>query len=161
MDPTGLRRLLYYRGKTCNLYKENPAVRGRKNPISYLSRIKNPKLPYLYVVRPYRPTATSSSLDISNSLGTTTSFSSLSKARVHYVLARPCRSIAVYLLFLPYLDRPLYAISCWPLPYTPCLPPPRAIEGVGGFIRSNYRNTNSGICCIWVSFVPRPQLGPL
>jgi hypothetical protein len=30
--------------------KKNPAVRGRKNPISYFSRIKNPKLPYLHVV---------------------------------------------------------------------------------------------------------------
>jgi hypothetical protein len=30
--------------------KKNPAVRGRKNPISHLSRIKNPKLPCLYVV---------------------------------------------------------------------------------------------------------------
>jgi len=39
----------------------------------------------------------SSSLDVSNSLGTTTSFFSLSKARVHYVLARPCRLIAVRL----------------------------------------------------------------
>jgi hypothetical protein len=30
--------------------KKNPAVRGRKNPISHLSRIKNPKLPCLFVV---------------------------------------------------------------------------------------------------------------
>ena len=29
--------------------KKNPAVRGRKNPISHLSRIKNPKLLYLYI----------------------------------------------------------------------------------------------------------------
>jgi hypothetical protein len=29
--------------------KKNPAVRGRKNPISHFSRIKNPKLPYLHV----------------------------------------------------------------------------------------------------------------
>jgi hypothetical protein len=29
--------------------KKNPTVRGRKNPISHLSRIKNPKLLYLYV----------------------------------------------------------------------------------------------------------------
>ena len=33
--------------------------------------------------------ATSSSLDVLNFLGTTTSFSSLSKARVYYILARP------------------------------------------------------------------------
>jgi hypothetical protein len=29
--------------------KKNPAVRGRKNPISHLSRIKNPKLLCLYI----------------------------------------------------------------------------------------------------------------
>jgi hypothetical protein len=29
--------------------KKNPAVRGRKNPISHLSKMKNPKLPYLYI----------------------------------------------------------------------------------------------------------------
>ena len=50
MDFTGLYRLLPYRGKTCNLYKENLAFRGRKNPISYFSRIKNLELLYLYVV---------------------------------------------------------------------------------------------------------------
>ncbi|OCK91921.1 uncharacterized protein K441DRAFT_663943, partial [Cenococcum geophilum 1.58] len=54
--------------------------------------------------------STSSSLNVLNSLGTTTSFSSLSKARVYYVLARPCQLIAVY-LFLLYLNRPLYTIS--------------------------------------------------
>ena len=52
------------------------------------------------------------SLDCLNSLKTITFFSSLSKAGVHYILARPCRLIAVYLLFLPYLNRPLCAISC-------------------------------------------------
>jgi hypothetical protein len=30
--------------------KKNPAVGGRKNPMSHLSRIKNPELPCLYVV---------------------------------------------------------------------------------------------------------------
>ncbi|OCK99651.1 uncharacterized protein K441DRAFT_651782, partial [Cenococcum geophilum 1.58] len=54
---------------------------------------------------------TSSSLDILNSLGTTAFFSSLSKARVYYVPARPCQLIAIYLLLLPYLNRPLYTIS--------------------------------------------------
>ena len=41
-DPSySSRRLLYYRGKTYNLYKENP--------ISHLSRIKNPSLLCLYI----------------------------------------------------------------------------------------------------------------
>ena len=83
--------------------------------MSNLSRMKNPDLPCLHVAAALRAYSTSSSLDVLNSLGTTASLSSLSKARVHYVLARPCRSIAVYLcllLFLLYLDRPLCAISC-------------------------------------------------
>ena len=58
--------------------------------MSSLSRIKNPNLPYLHVAAALQAYSTSSSLDILNSLGTTTSFSSLSKARVYYVLARPC-----------------------------------------------------------------------
>jgi hypothetical protein len=72
------------------LQEENPYSWGRKNPISSLSRIKNPDLPYLHIAAALRAYSTSSSLDVLNSLGTTTSLSSLSKARVHYVLARPC-----------------------------------------------------------------------
>src|ERR1700733_10630831 len=93
-------------GKLVYLQEENPYGWGRKNPISSLSRIKNPDLPCLHVAAALRPYSTSSSLDVLNSLGTTASFSSLSKARVHYVPARPCRLIAVYLLFLPYLNTP-------------------------------------------------------
>jgi hypothetical protein len=78
--------------------------------MSSLSRMKNPNLPCLHVAAALRAYSTSSSLDVLNSLGTTASLSSLSKARVHYVLARPCQSIAVYLP-LPYLNHPLYAIS--------------------------------------------------
>ncbi len=99
-------------GKLVYLQEENPCSWGRKNPMSSLSRMKNPELPCLHVAAALRAYSTSSSLDVLNSLGTTTSLSSLSKARVHYVLARPCRSIAIYLLPLPYLDCPLYAISC-------------------------------------------------
>ena len=81
--------------------------------MSHLSRMKNPDLPCPSVAAALRAYSyVLSSLDCLNSLGTTASFSSLSKAGVHYVPARPCRSIAVYLLFLPYLDRPLCAISC-------------------------------------------------
>jgi hypothetical protein len=81
--------------------------------MSYLSRMKNPDLPCPSVAAALRAYSyVLSSIDVLNSLGTTASFSSLSKARVHYVPARPCRSIAVYLLLLPYLNRLLYAISC-------------------------------------------------
>jgi hypothetical protein len=38
-----------------------------------------------------------SSLDNLNSLKTTTFFFSLSKAKVHYILAKLCQSIAIYL----------------------------------------------------------------
>src|SRR6266705_6717291 len=65
-------------GKTCSLQEEKPYSWGRKNPMSHLSRIKNPDLPYpsiaaalrAYILRP-------ASLDVLVSLGTTTSFSGL------------------------------------------------------------------------------------
>ena len=113
MDPIWpMQTTLSQGGKLVYLQEENPCSWGRKNPISSLSRIKNPELPYLHIAAALRAYSMSSSLDILNSLGTTASLSSLSKARVHYVPARPCRSIAVYLLPLLYLDCPLYAISC-------------------------------------------------
>ena len=51
------------------------------------------------------------SLDVLTSLGTTISFSSLSKVGVHYILARPCQLITI--LIVSYIfNYPLYAISC-------------------------------------------------
>jgi len=61
--------------------------------------MKNPNLPYLHVAAALWAYSTSSSLDVLNSLGTTASFSSLSKARVYYVPARPCQLITVYFVF--------------------------------------------------------------
>ena len=58
--------------------------------MSSLSRMKTPDLPCLDIAAALRAYSTSSSLDILNSLRTTAFFSSLSKARVHYALARPC-----------------------------------------------------------------------
>ena len=58
--------------------------------MSSLSRMKNPNLPYLHIAAALRAYSMSSSLDVLNSLGTTTFFSSLFKARVYYALARPC-----------------------------------------------------------------------
>jgi hypothetical protein len=87
------------------LQEENPCNLGEEKPQFAMStRSSGPVGLRLHPIPP--------SLDCLNFLGTTTSFSSLSKAGVHYVLARPCRLIAVYLLFLLYLNRPLYAISC-------------------------------------------------
>src|SRR6266702_6815523 len=91
-------------GKLVYLQEENPCSWGRKTPMSSLSRMKNPELPCLHVAAALWAYSTSSSLDVLNSLGTTTSLFSLSKARVYYVLARLCRSIAVYLLPFLYLD---------------------------------------------------------
>jgi hypothetical protein len=92
--------------------------------MSHLSRIKNPNPPHPSVAAAlWAYGYILSSLDVLNSLGTTASFSSLSKARVHYVLARPCQSIAVYLLFLLYLDHPLCAISCLTITIY-AIPPP-------------------------------------
>jgi hypothetical protein len=59
-----------------------------KNPILLYLSIAAALQAYSYIL---------SSLDDLNSLGTTASFLSLSKAKVHYVLARLCQSIAVYL----------------------------------------------------------------
>ena len=122
-------------GKLVYLQEENPCSLGEEKP--YKLPQLNEKPQFAMSVRSSGPTGlwlrpVPPSLDCLNSLRTTTSFSSLSKAGVYYVLARPCQSIAVYLLFLPYLDRPLCAISCWLLLYTPCLPPLRPIEGVRG-----------------------------
>src|SRR6266702_8540314 len=84
-------------GKLMYLQEENPCSWGRKNPMSNLSRIKNPNLLCLHVAAALQAYSTSSSLDVLNSLGTTDSFSSSSKARVHYILARPCQLITMYL----------------------------------------------------------------
>jgi hypothetical protein len=68
-----------------------------------------------------------------NSLGTTTSLSSLSKARVYYILARPRQSITVYLLFFfSYILTVPYILSLVDYYYIRLASPPRAIEGVRG-----------------------------
>jgi hypothetical protein len=59
--------------------------------MSHLSRIKNPILLYLSVAAAlWAYGYILSSLDDLNSLRTTASFLSLSKAKVHYILARLC-----------------------------------------------------------------------
>ena len=98
------------------LQEENPAVRlGEEKPYEPPQSDEKPRFamparssgPAGLRLRPVPP-----SLDCLNSLGTTASFLGLSKARVHYVLARPCQLIAVFYYCLPYLDHPLCAISC-------------------------------------------------
>src|SRR6266576_29257 len=114
IDPTWpTQTTLSQGGKTCNLQEEKPCSWGRKNPMSHLSRMKNPDLPCSSVAAALRAYSyVLYSLDVSTSLGTTTSFSGLSKAGVHYVPARPCQLITMfYCCCFPYLDHPLYAIS--------------------------------------------------
>ena len=130
------------------LQEENPCSLGEKKPYKLPQLDKKPQFTIsvyssgpvglqLYPIPPF--------LDYLNSLKTTISFSSLFKTGVYYIPARPCWSITVYLLFLLYLNYPLYAISYWLLLYTLCLPPLRAIEGVKGiYLSINYHYRQAG-----------------
>ena len=102
-------------GKLVYLQEENPCSLGEEKPYEPPQSDKKPR--FAMSARSNSPAglrlrSVPPSLDILNSLGTTASFSSLFKAGVYYVPARPCRLIAVYLLFLLYFNCPLYAISC-------------------------------------------------
>jgi hypothetical protein len=74
------------------LQEENPCSLGEEKPYKLPQSDKKPQFtifvynsgPIGLQLHPILP-----SLDYLNSLGTTAFFSSLSKARVHYVLARP------------------------------------------------------------------------
>ena len=142
-------------GKLVYLQEENPCSLGEEKPYKLPQSDKKPwfaisacsNSPAGLRLCPVPP-----SLDCLNFLGTTASFSSLFKAGVHYILARPCRLITVYLLFLLYLDRPLCAISCWLLLYTPCLPPLRAYRRRKGDLSINYHYTKrrAGCVCVYI-----------
>src|SRR6266704_2845534 len=69
-------------------------------------------------------------LGCSNSLGTTASFLGLSKARAHYVPARPCQFIAICLSSLPSQSPVCYLLLT--IAIYAMRPPPREIEGVRG-----------------------------
>ena len=100
-------------GKLVYLQEENPCSLGEEKPYKLPQSDKKPQFTisacsngsvglWLYPVLP--------SLDCLNSLKTTAFFSSLFKAGVYYIPARPYQLIIIYLLFLLYLDCPLYAI---------------------------------------------------
>ena len=119
------------------LQEKNPYSLGEEKPYKLPQLDKKPRFtmsacsngPVGLRLRPVSP-----SLDYLNSLKTTTFFSSLSKAGVYYILTRPCRLIAIYLLlFLLYLDHPLCAISYLTITiYTMPPSPLRPIKGVRG-----------------------------
>src|SRR5436853_7257113 len=133
-DPTGLRRLLRTQGKLVNFIGRKPLICwGRKNPISHLSRIKNPGL--LLFVHSSDPAGLplyTASLDVRTPWEPLLPSSSLSKAKVR-ALARPCRLIdcrmpvVSYILTTPCVLSLILTIAIYGMP-----PPPRAIEGVGG-----------------------------
>src|SRR6266576_1511493 len=105
-DPMRPTQTTPYIGETCKFTGRKPLICwGRKNPMSHLSRIKNPNLPYpsvaaalrAYVLHP-------ASLDVLASLGTTASFTrTCSPCLVNYRM--------LLLTYFPYLDYPLCAIS--------------------------------------------------
>ena len=105
-----------YIGETCKFIGRKPLIFwGRKNPMSHLSRIKNPDLPYLsiaaalraYVLRP-------ASLDVSASLGTTASFSSLLRPgfTISQLCLANCLLCLIAIAYFLYLNYPLCTISC-------------------------------------------------
>ena len=123
----GPRRLLCTQGKLINWQEENPCwYRGWKNPISHLSRIKNPC--FAMSVCSGGPTGLRLHpvlLKCLNSLKTTASFTRTYSPYnwliavllfVFYILAIP------YMLSLSYLTIAIYAMP----------PPLRPIEGVRG-----------------------------
>ena len=133
--------------------------------MSHLSKIKNPDLPMS--VRSSGPAGlrtTSCLLGCFSHLGNHCFLLWLIKAGVHYIPAMPCQLLAVSYCRFPYLDHPLCAISCIDHCHIRhASSPPKAYRRCKGDSSINHRNTKaSGIyCCVlWVSFVPRPQLGP-
>src|SRR6266699_1950812 len=127
-----------YTGETCKFTGRKPLIYwGRKNPISHLSRIKNPDLPYpsvaaalrAYILRP-------ASLDISATLGTTTSFSSLLRpgftisqlCLANYLLCLITIAFISYILTIPCVLSLILTIAIYTMPPSPLRP----IEGVRG-----------------------------
>src|SRR6266699_4887783 len=110
IDPIQPTQTTPYIGETCKFTGRKPLIYwGRKNPISHLSRIKNPDLPYpsvaaalrAYILHP-------ASLDISATLGTTTSFSGLLRpgfttSQLCLANCLPCLIAVSYILTIPYV----------------------------------------------------------
>ena len=105
--------------------------------MSHLSRIKNPDLPYLSVAAALRAYILHpASLDVSASLGTTTSFSSL--LRPGFTISQlcltnylPCLIIIAfisYILTIPYVLSLILTIAIYAMPPSPLRP----IKGVRG-----------------------------
>src|SRR6266576_4821057 len=116
-DPTRPTQTTPYTGETCKFTGRKPLICwGRKNPMSYLSRMKNPGLPlFVHSSSPAGLRLYTASLDVFELLRNHCFLLWLIKARVYYILAMPCQLLAVscYCCFcFLYLNHPLYAISC-------------------------------------------------
>src|SRR6266699_6134119 len=115
IDPIQPTQTTLYIGETCKFTGRKPLICwGRKNPISHLSRMKNPVCLVRIYLRPCGPTAISCTvlLRCFSHFGNYCFLLWLIKAGVHYVLAMPCQLLAVSYCRFPYLDHPLCAISC-------------------------------------------------
>src|SRR6266571_4887957 len=128
---------------------------GRKNPMSHLSRMKNPVCLVRMYLRPCGPTAISCTvlLGCFSHLRNHYFLLWLIKAGVHYIPAMPCQLLAVSYcccFCFPYLNHPLCAISyinhCY-IHYASF--PPKAYQKHKGDSFINYCNIKaSGILCI-------------
>ena len=136
-DPTSPHRLLCHRGKTC-VFTGRKTLQlgwGRKNPMSHLSRMKNPNLPYPSVAAALRAyVLCPASLDVLATLGTTASFSGLSRlgfttSQLCLANCLPCLVAFVsHILTIPYVLSLVLTLAIYAMP-----PPPlRPIEGVRG-----------------------------
>src|SRR6266700_5354262 len=128
--------------------------------MSYLSRIKNPDLPYLSIAAALRAYSyILYSLDVLTSLGTTTSFSSL--LRPGFTISQLCLANCLlclvtfvsHILTIPYMLSLVLTIAIYAMP-----PPPlRPIKGVRGiYPLTTVILKRVGYIILWVFFVPRP-----
>src|SRR6266567_3940968 len=116
MDPMRPTQTTLYTGETCKFIGRKPLICwGRKNPISHLSRIKNPGLLlFVYSSGPAGLRLHTTSLDVFKLLRNHYFLLWLIKAGVHYIPAMPCQLLAMscyYCFYFPYFNYPLCAIS--------------------------------------------------
>src|SRR6266702_5419669 len=138
MDPIRPTQTTPYTGETCKFTGRKPLICwGRKNPISHLSRMKNPNLPYPSVAVALRAYVLRlASLNVLASLGTIASFSGLS--RLGFITSQLCLAncllclIAVafvsHILTIPCVLSLVLTIAIYTMPPSPL----RSIEGVRG-----------------------------
>src|SRR6266566_7002127 len=113
-DPMRPTQTTPYTGETCKFTGRKPLICwGRKNPMSHLSRIKNPVCLVRIYLRPCGPTATSCTvlLRCFSHLGNHCFLLWLIKAGVHYIPAIPCQLLTMsccycfvsHILPIPYM----------------------------------------------------------